>query len=134
MDRVPNTLKQNLERLAAALRELNARLRVGSMSDDEARRLPVVVNAATLESFGSSTWMTGAGPVDLLVELRDRDGGRHSYRELARRAVRYEVGGVTVSLASLDDIIGSKEFAGREKDREGLPELHGLGSGLRDPE
>jgi hypothetical protein len=130
---VPNTSKQNLERLAAALRELNARQRVGSMCDEEARPLPMVVDAATLESFGSSTWMTGAGPLDLLVELRDRDGGRHSYRGLARRAVRYEVGGVTVSLVSLDDI-DSKEFAGREKDREGLPELHGLRCGLRDPE
>jgi hypothetical protein len=28
-----------------------------------------------------------------------------------------------VLLAALDDIIESKQFAGRDKDREGLPEL-----------
>ena len=119
--------------MAAALRQLNARLRVGGMTDDEARQLPVTVDAATLESFGSSTWMTDAGPLDLLVELRDRDGGRHSYGELVQRAVRYQVGGLTLLLASLDDIIASKEYAGRDKDREGLPELHELRSRLRSP-
>ena len=47
--------------------------------------------------------MTDAGPLDLLVELRDRDGGRHSYGDLVERAVRYEVGGLAVAVASLDD-------------------------------
>jgi hypothetical protein len=61
VDRVPNTLKQNLERLAAALRELNARLRVGSMSDDEARRLPVVANAATSICWSSFEIATADG-------------------------------------------------------------------------
>lgn len=126
VDCVPNTTPENLERLAAALRQLNARLRVGGMTDDEARRLPVRVDAATLESFGSSTWMTDAGPIDLLAELRDREGGRHTYRELAERSVHYEVGSLVVSLASLDDTISSKEYAGRAKDNEGLPELHEL--------
>ena len=133
VDCVPSTSAENFERLAAALRQLNARLRVGGMTDDEARQLPVTVDAATLESFGSSTWMTDAGPLDLLVELRDRDGGRHSYGELVQRAVRYQVGGLTLLLASLDDIIASKEYAGRDKDREGLPELHELRSRLRSP-
>ncbi len=78
--------------------------------------------------------MTDAGPIDLLVELRDREGGRHWSSSSPERAVRYEVGGVTVSLASRDDIIGFKEFARREKDRGGLPELHGLRRRPRDPE
>ena len=71
VDCVPNTTAANLERLALALRHLNARLRVGGMTDDEASRLPVQLDAATLTAFGSSTWMTDAGPLDLLVELRD---------------------------------------------------------------
>jgi hypothetical protein len=134
VDCVPNNSAENFERLAGALRDLHARLRVGGMTDDEARHLPVTVDAATLESFGSSTWMTDAGPFDLLIELRDRDGGRHAYGELVQRAVRYQVGGLTVLLASLDDIIESKEYAGRDKDREGLPELHDLRSRQRRPE
>lgn len=112
--------------MATALIELDSRLRVGGLSDDEARQLPVTIDAETLLSFGSSTWMTDAGPLDLLVELRDRDGGRHDYAELSARAVGYDVGGLTVRLASLDDIVASKEFAGRDKDRDALPELNEL--------
>lgn len=37
-----------------------------------------------------------------------------------------QVGLLTVSLAALEDIIASKEFAGRDKDLEGLPELREL--------
>lgn len=118
IDCVPNTSAENYGRLAQALRELNARLRVGGMTDDEARQLPVTIDAMTLQSFGSSTWTTDAGPLDLLIGLRDRGGGRHSYIDLAERAVSYDVGDVTVLLASLDDIVSSKEFADREKDRE----------------
>ena len=126
VDCVPNTTVENLVRVAAALVELNARLRVGGMSDDEASRLPITMDAETLLAFGSSTWMTDAGPLDLLVELRDRDGDRHGYSDLLARAVGYEVGEVSVLLASLDDIVASKEFAGREKDLEALPELNDL--------
>ena len=126
VDGVPNTTVENLERMAAALVELDGRLRVGGMSDEEARSLPVTIDAETLLNFGSSTWMTDAGPLDLLVELRDRDGGRHDFVDLSARAVGYEVGDLTVLLASLDDIVASKEFAGRDKDRDALPELNEL--------
>jgi Nucleotidyl transferase AbiEii toxin, Type IV TA system len=126
IDCVPDTDAGNYERLAAALRELGARLRVGGMTDAEARQLPIVVDARTLRSFGNSTWMTDAGPLDLLVELRDREGGRHAFAELATRAVPHDVGGVVVRLASLEDIVASKEFANRDKDREALPELERL--------
>ncbi|MGA9276183.1 MAG: hypothetical protein WBV89_04475, partial [Ilumatobacter sp.] len=126
VDCVPNTTTDNLGRMAAALVQLNGRLRVGGLSDEEARRLPVTIDAETLSQFGSSAWMTDAGPVDLLVELRDRDGGRHDYVELSARGVGYDVGDLTVRLASLDDIVASKEFAGRDKDRDALPELHEL--------
>jgi hypothetical protein len=126
VDCVTNTTRDNLGRMAAALLELNGRLRVGGMSDEEARRLPVVIDASTLLSFGSSTWMTDAGPLDILVELRDRVGGRHDYAELSARAVNYVVGDIAILLASLDDIVASKEFAARDKDRDALPELNEL--------
>jgi hypothetical protein len=126
IDCVPASSTANLERLATALRSLNARLRVAGMTDEEAAQLPVTLDGRTLERFGSSTWMTDAGPIDLLAELRDQSGGRHDYDDLAPRSVRYAVGSVTVRLAALGDIVASKEFAGREKDREALPELHEL--------
>ena len=57
--------------------------------------------------------MTDAGPLDLLVQLRDRDGGRHDYVELSARAVGYDVGDLTVRLAPLDDNVASKVFKWR---------------------
>ena len=64
VDLVPKTTTENAGRLAAALREPNARLRVAGMTDEEARQLPVVVDAATIDAFGSTTWSTDAGPLD----------------------------------------------------------------------
>ena len=85
IDFVPKSTEDNYERLAAALRELGARLRVGGMTDEDSRQLPVRVDAATLRSFGSSTWTTDAGAVDILRDLPDRSGRRHAYDELASR-------------------------------------------------
>ncbi|HYN33504.1 MAG TPA: hypothetical protein VES40_12825 [Ilumatobacteraceae bacterium] len=126
IDLVPNRDDDNLGRLAAALLELNARLRVGGMTDDEARQLPVQLDAETLRSFGSSTWMTDAGPIDVLRDLRDRQGGDVAFDELISRGVDQQIGAVVVHVAALDDIIASKEHADREKDREALPELRNL--------
>lgn len=126
IDCVPATTQENLRRLADVLTELGARLRVAGMSDEEARQLPLRLDAATLAAFGSSTWMTDAGPLDLLVELRDPEGGRHPYVDLAARATSVSVGELTIRVASLEDIIASKEYAARPKDLEALPELKAL--------
>ena len=126
IDLVPDGDDDNLARLAAALLELNARLRVGGMTDDEARQLPVQLDAETLRSFGSSTWMTDAGPIDVLRDLRDRDGSDVAFDALMARGVDQQIGAVVVHVAALDDIIASKEHADREKDREALPELRDL--------
>ncbi|MGH2869068.1 MAG: hypothetical protein ACRDNK_16100 [Solirubrobacteraceae bacterium] len=48
------------------------------------------------------------------------------YRELNQRAVMVHVGGATVIVAALQDILRSKEVADRDKDREALPELRAL--------
>lgn len=96
------------------------------MTDDEARQLPVQLDAETLLSFGSSTWMTDAGPIDVLRELRDRDGRDVPFDVLRRRCEDQEIGGVVVHVAGLDDIIAAKEYAGRDKDHEALPELREL--------
>jgi hypothetical protein len=125
IDVIPRSTEANLERLAAALRDLGARLRVGGLTDDEARALPVTVDAATLRSFVSSTWMTDAGPVDVLGDLPVA-GGRRAYDEMVERAVPRSVHGIVVHLASLEDIIASKEHADRDKDRHALPELREL--------
>ena len=95
------------------------------MPDDEARGLPIVIDGATLRGFGSTTWMTDAGPLDVLHELPTAGGGR-GYGELVGRSDDFALSGIVVSVASLDDIIDSKMHANRPKDREALPELHEL--------
>jgi hypothetical protein len=53
---------------------LNARLRVGELSDAEARLLPVQIDSTTLDMASMSTWMTDAGPFDVLAGLKAADG------------------------------------------------------------
>ena len=96
------------------------------MTDDEARQLPIELDAATLRSFGSSTWMTDSGPIDVLRELRDRQGRDVAFGVLRGRSVDQEIGGIVVHVARLDDVIATKEHADRPKDRDALPELRRL--------
>lgn len=116
----------NLERLAAALHELHARLRVGGMTDEEASQLPVQIDAPALETAGMSTWMTDAGGFDILAGLEAADGRLIPYEELAERATLLHGDGFVVRAAALEDIIVAKERAARAKDREALPELRAL--------
>ncbi|MDQ6836866.1 MAG: hypothetical protein M3137_00625 [Actinomycetota bacterium] len=118
--------KANLDRLAGALRELHARLRVGGMSDEEARKLPVQIDATTLDLAGMSTWMTDAGPFDVLAGLEAADGHLVAYEELAERATLLRGDGFTIRAAALEDIIAAKERANRPKDHETLPELRAI--------
>ncbi len=126
LDAVPSTTVANLDRLAAAMRELNAHLRVARMSDEEARSLPVQLDGETLRRWGNSTWVTDAGAFDVPGTMETTPGRRLSYEDLAPRAIEAEVSGVRVRVAALSDIIASKETAGRAKDREALPELRRL--------
>lgn len=118
--------RANLDRLAAAMRELHARLRVEGLTDAEAALLPVQIDAVTLNAIEISTWRTDAGDLDVLVGIPGRDGGRRLYDELAADARDLDYAGIAVRVAGLDDIIASKEWANRPKDLEALPELYEL--------
>jgi hypothetical protein len=131
IDFVPSTTEANDDRLASALRKLGARLRVAGLTDEEARQLPVTIDAATLRAFGSTTWTTDAGPLDVLREL-PVTGGRRTFDELLQRCTDVAVDGIVIHLASLDDIIDSKTHADRPKDHDALPELHRLRETARD--
>jgi hypothetical protein len=126
IDVLPRSDRENLDRLAAALAELGAFLRIGGMSDEEARALPVVIDGRSLEGMEISTWRTEAGDVDVLQHLRDEHGGRLGYEKLESRGTAIAIVGVEVHLAGLADIVSSKRFAGREKDHDALPELERL--------
>jgi predicted aconitase len=125
-DSLPRTDEENLTRLAAALNELGAFLRVEGLTDDEARQLPVVIDASTLASMDLSTWRTDAGDIDILIGLPTRSGGRASYDHLVERADHHIIGTTPVNVAALEDVIDSKEWSNRPKDREALDELRCL--------
>lgn len=125
-DCVVRRTRPNLERLAGALRELNARLRVGKMSDAEAKMLPVQIDSTTLDMAGMSTWMTDVGPFDVLAGLKAADGHLVPYEELVLRATVLHGDGFVIRAAALEDIIAAKERADRAKDREALPELRAI--------
>lgn len=128
VDFVPRSTRENLDRLADALRELGARLRVAGMTDEEARQLPVVVDGPTLAAFGSTTWATDAGAIDVLHDLPTATG-RRGYDDLLSRSTTASLDGTVIRVAALDDIIASKQHADRPKDRDALPELEELRRG-----
>lgn len=117
---------ENLHRLAEALGELNARLRVGCLDDAEAALLPVVVDEVMLTRTEISVWRTDAGNVDVLTALPGPGGRRLRYDRLVQRAHLAVIEGITALVASLDDVIISKQWADRPKDRQVLPELREL--------
>lgn len=118
--------RANLEHLAAALRELHARLRIARVSDEEAKQLKVQLDGVMLENAGNSTWTTDAGPFDVLADLKDSTGRSVPYEELITRSTVLRGDSFVLHVASLDDVIAAKTFANREKDREALPELRDL--------
>ncbi len=96
---------ENLERLAAAMRELNSRLRVEGVSDEDAAMLPTRLDTETLGRMEISTWRTDAGDFDVLTDIPARDGHRLRYDELIGRAAVQEVHGIAVQVAALEDVI-----------------------------
>jgi hypothetical protein len=129
---LPATSEENLARLAAALRELNAYLRVGGLTDEEAKALPTQLHAGTLARMDISTWRTDAGDLDVLTAIPTLDGGRAFYKQLVQRAEPMEVAGLLVRVAALSDIIDSKTWANRPKDRAALGELRELAARTRE--
>lgn len=76
----------------------------------------------TISEFTSTMRMYGLPwPVDFLL---DRIGGDISFSAIKARAVEVKVGEQTALVASLSDVIRSKEAANRAKDRAVLPILH----------
>ena len=115
---------ENLQRLAGALRDLHARLR----STSEPEGLSFQPDAALLGRIQTLNLSTDRGDLDLTFEPAAFDG----YDELAEHAVAVSVAGVVVSVASLDDVIRSKEAADRPKDHATLPVLYALRDEIAD--
>jgi len=116
VDVTPARTRENFTRLAAALRELEATLRVPNLDDT----LVIPLDERTFEQGTTWTFVTKHGYLDIAL-LPD---GTRGYDDLRRAATREQITDtVTIFVASLADVIRSKEAAGREKDRAVLPIL-----------
>jgi hypothetical protein len=114
LDIAPARDAENLERLAEALRELEPRLRTA----DEPAGVSFPVDARMLATADTWNLTTPFGELDLAFT----PAGTGGYDDLRQHATFVELeSGLTVQVASLADVIRSKEAAGREKDRAQLP-------------
>jgi len=123
-DITPELGRRNLDRLAAALRELNARIR----TDSEPSGLPFASDGAALAAAETWNLATDAGDLDVSFT----PSGTSGYRDLRRDAADVQLYGVTVRIASLRDVIRSKQAANRPKDQRTLPTLREILARRRD--
>lgn len=96
----------NLEALGRVLVESEARLR--GIEED----VPFIPDARTLHEIQLLTLETNAGWFDLLR----RPDGAPPYDGLRRHAERMDVGGFSILVASIDDLLAMKRAAGRAQD------------------
>lgn len=118
IDITPEMSHANLERLASALNELDAAFRVLD-GPAEGLAVPGGVTAEMLAPMVTVTFVTTAGPFDICL----RPEGTGGYEDLARNRRDLVYADRRVPVASLEDVIRSKEAAGREKDLLVTPAL-----------
>ena len=109
-DITPARDDSNLIRLAAALRELEARVYTEAVPEG----LPFDASAAMLRRSDVWNLVTNAGRLDIAFE----PSGTAGYDDLARTAEHFRLFGEEVAVARLEDIVRSKEAAERPKDRQ----------------
>lgn len=108
--------KENLERLASALRELHADLRGAP------KGLPLQLDATMLRNGLNFTFDTDGGALDCLGE----PAGVAGYEALLANAEAVLAGGEELLVCALEDLIRMKRAAGRPKDIGALPYLEAL--------
>ena len=126
LDLVVEQSKANLDRVADALQELQARrITDGGMHDSVGGQAPSNAYEITnrVEMF-----RTPAGRVDIMREALVIGG----YQDIGPRAQAYLIRGQEVFVADLDTVIRAKEAASRPKDRIHLEALYDLRSVLTD--
>ncbi|WP_460519768.1 hypothetical protein [Humibacter antri] len=125
VDITPEASQENLARLSDALRDLHALVRTASEPDG----LPFAHDAASLASAQTWNLVTDFGDFDISFV----PNGTTGYADLARDASLLDVRGVTVRLASLADIIRSKQATNRPKDQRVLPTLREILASRHEP-
>jgi hypothetical protein len=109
-DITPAQDPENLEHLAEALRALDARVYTAGIPEG----LPFDCSATTLARAAMWNLVTAAGRIDVAF----RPSGTDGYADLSRAALRFSAFGGEFLVARLEDILRSKEAAGRPQDRQ----------------
>jgi len=107
---------KNLERMAAALSDLHVTLRNAPPD------LPFQVDPRTLAAGSNFTFDSDVGPFDILGHA----DGMRDYEKMRSASVREDLWGVSVRVASVDDLIRMKRASGRPKDKSMVEELTAL--------
>jgi hypothetical protein len=115
IDITPARDPDNLHRLALALEDLEARLRVAG----KPAGLPFPFDATSLGRSEIWTLTTLFGDLDIVF----LPVGTAGYEDLRRDAIVVDFGTTKASMASLADVIRSKQASGRPKDLGQLPAL-----------
>lgn len=104
----------NLERLVAALRELDAKLRL-----PHGQTIQLDLHPQSLKNGLNFTFTTRVGDLDTLGEVEPIG----KFDELLQTAEVYDVQGREVQTISLDDLIRVKRHINRPKDQDSLYQL-----------
>lgn len=121
VDVCPSPARENLQRLAGLLRDLNAR----QVGEDEfgPEEFPLdPTNPDDLALGGNFLVETDIGRLDIMQWVRGIEEDR-AYTELAAHAVVSEAFGVRIAVASLSDLRRMKRAAGRPQDLQDLKAL-----------
>jgi hypothetical protein len=124
VDITPDTSSDNLERLSAALRALDARIRVDGVPGG----LPFAPDAVTLAGMKTLHLVTRAGDLDIAFG----PAGVGAFASWDAGATDIVVLDVPIRVAALEDVVRSKEAADRDKDRVVLPLLRALVGRIRE--
>lgn len=117
LDVVPAPGRENLERLAAVLRELSAEL--DGAGDFDADELPDPLDPATLAEGGNWVLQTRLGRFDVM----QWQGESELWGMLSPAAVEVDLDGLRVKVAGYEDLVALKRQAGRPGDLEDLERL-----------
>lgn len=115
LDITPARDIENLDRVAAALRALNAR--VYGMPEEAA--VSFQLDGKTLAAGSTWKFVTDYGEIDVALD----PSGTHGFADLSRSSFTTRAHGVEIPVAALADVIRSKEAADRPRDRAVLPDL-----------
>ena len=109
LDVCHDTSPANLKRVARALEEMEAMLRLPDVEE----RVDVAIDERLLAATQNLTLKTEFGAFDLLA----RPAGTEGYEDLVRDAAKVKLErGLSVEIASIDDMIRMKRASGRPKD------------------